>query len=183
MKSPKHNKTLDAELLFNKADQYDEKGDFRNAFKCFLAAAKLGNTGCQINLGNYYSWGKGVRKDPDKGVYWYKKAYENGDSTGAFNLAVHRKNEGNFRSAVIWFKKAIATNDGDACIELAKIYLGRKRGQKTAANLLKRALRMNERLISGGGKKEAESLLKEMSKIRKRGTRVGRDRILRRTGN
>lgn len=184
MKSPKHNKTLDAELLFNKADQYDEKGDFKNAFKCFLAAAHLGNTGCQVNLGNYYSSGKGVKKDPDKCVYWYKKAYKNGDGTGAFNLAMHRKDEGNLRSAVFWFKKIVAkNNDGDACVELAKIYKDRKRGQKIAANLLKRALRMNERLISGGGKEEAESLLKEMSKIRKRGTRVGRDRILRRTGN
>jgi TPR repeat protein len=167
MTSAKQKKMLEAERLFNKADQYDEKGDFKNAFKFFLAAARLGDTGCQSNLGNYYSWGRGVRKDPDKGVYWYKKAYKNGNGTGAFNLAMHRKKEGNLRSAVIWFKKIIA-NDGDACVELAKIYIGRKGGQKTAANLLKRALRMNERLMSGGGKEEAESLLKEISKVKKR---------------
>lgn len=169
MNSVKHDKTLEAERLFNEADQYDEKGDFKNAFKCFLAAAHLGNTGCQVNLGNYYSWGKGVRKNPDKGVYWYKKAYKNGDDTGAFNLAMHRKNEGNLRSAVFWFRKVVAkNNDGDAYVELAKIYIGRKRGQKAAARLLTRALRMNEMLMSGGGKEEAESLLKEISKIKKR---------------
>ena len=70
--SAKHNKTLEAERLFKEADQYDEKGDFKNAFKCFLAAAKLGDTGCQNNLGNYYSSGKGVRKNPVTSVYWYK---------------------------------------------------------------------------------------------------------------
>jgi TPR repeat protein len=169
MMSAKQIKTLDAERLFKKADQYDEKGDFKNAFKCFLAAAQLGNTGCQVNLGNYYSWGKGVRKDPDKGVYWYKKAYKNGYGTGAFNLAMQRKSEGNLRSAVFWFKKIVAkNNDGDACVELAKIYIGRKGGQNTAANLLKRALRMNERLMSGGAKEEAESLLKKISTTKKR---------------
>lgn len=169
MKSAKHNKALEAERLFNKADQYDEKGDFKNAFKCFLTAARLGDTGRQSNLGNYYASGKGVRKDSDSAVYWYKKAFKNGNGTAAFNLALHRKDEGNLRSAVFWFKKVLAkNNDGDACVELAKIYNAQKGGQKLAAKLLKRALRMNDRLISGGGKEEAESLLKEISKTKKR---------------
>lgn len=45
MKSAKHNNTGEAESLFGKAEQYEEKGDFESAFKCLLAAAQLGDTG------------------------------------------------------------------------------------------------------------------------------------------
>ena len=50
-------------------------------------------------------------------AYWYRQAYENGDGTGAFNLAIDKRDEGNFRAAVSWFKKAIAVNYCEACID------------------------------------------------------------------
>jgi TPR repeat protein len=161
----KRNKEQDAEALFLKAERYEEKKDFRNAFKCLLTAAELGDAGCQINLGNFYAWGRGVRKNLKEAAHWYKKAYKNGDRCGALNLAIDKRNAGNVRSAVIWFKKAIAMNDGDACIELAKIYIPRKHGQKAAAELLRQALLMGRDDISDAGKEEAESLLKEITTL------------------
>jgi TPR repeat protein len=73
-------------------------------------------------------------------------------------LAIDKRNEGNIRSAVVWFEKAIAMKDGEACIELAKIYTARKGGQSAAARLLRRALRLNRDCISEAGR-EAELLL------------------------
>ena len=128
---------LDPEKLFVEADEFEEKGNFKRAFQSFLAAARLGHAGCQVNLGNFYAAGKGTRKDMAAAAYWYQKAYRNGDRTGALNLAIDRRNGGRTRSAVIWFKKAIAMNDGDACIALAKIYKDRNGREEAAISLLK----------------------------------------------
>ncbi len=159
----KREKTPDPAKLFLEAERYEETGDFSSAFKCLLAAAQLGDSGSQLNLGNFYASGKGVRKSLEKAAYWYKRAYRSGDRSAASNLAIDRRNEGNIRSAVIWFKKAIALKDGDACIPLARIYKGRKGGQKIAVALLKRALRMSRSDFSESGREEAESLLKELT--------------------
>lgn len=166
MTSSKHDKTPNAEGLFREAEQHEEKGDFRGAFKCLLAAAQLGHHMSQLNLGNFYASGTGVKRDLAKAAHWYKKAYKNGNNDGALNLAIDKRNGGNIRSAVIWFKKAVAMNSGEACIELAKIYKARKGGQKTAADLLRRALRMSRDNISEAGKEEAESLLTALAKRR-----------------
>ena len=159
----KHTKKLDPQKLFLEAERYEETGDLKSAFKSLLAGARLGDSGCQANLGNFYASGKGTRKSLEKAAYWYKRAYRNGAGYAASNLAIDRRNAGNIGSAVVWFKKAIARKDGDACILLAKIYIARKDGQKVAATLLQRALRMNRNYLSESGREEAESLLKELT--------------------
>jgi TPR repeat protein len=160
-------KTPDPEKLFLEAERREASGDFRNAFKSLLAGARLGHSGCQVNLGNFYASGKGTRKSLQKAAHWYKQAYKNGDRCAASNLAIDRRNAGNIRSAVIWFKKAIALNDGDACIPLAKIYKARKGGQKAAVALLRQALQMNRNCISESGREEAELLLGEWIPMRR----------------
>src|SRR4029077_14811944 len=95
--------------------------------------------------------------------YWYKRAYRNGAGYAASNLAIDRRDAGNIRSAVFWFKRAIAQKDGDACILLARIYKARRGGRKVAVALLRRALRMNRNYITESGREEAESLLRELA--------------------
>ena len=163
----KRRKILDPEKLFLEAERYEESGDFSSAFKSLLAGAKLGHSSCQVNLGNFYASGKGTRRSLRRAAHWYKRAYKNGDSGAASNLAIDRRNAGNIRSAVIWFKKAIALDDAEACIPLAKIYMTRKGGQKAAIALLRQALRINRNCISESGREEAESLLKEWAAMRR----------------
>ena len=162
MTRAKRRKTLDPEKLFLEAERHAESRDFRNAFKSLLAGALLGDSGCQANLGNFYASGKGTKRNLQKAAYWHKRAYRNGAGYAAANLAIDRRNAGNIRSAVIWFKKAIAMNDGDACIPLAKIYKARKSGRKVAIAMLRRALRMNTNCMTESGREEAESLLREL---------------------
>lgn len=157
----------DPHKLLLEAERYEKRGDLRHAFKALLAGALLEDSGCQSNLGNFYSSGKGVRRSLEKAAYWYKRAYRNGAGYAASNLAIDRRNTGNVRSAVVWFKKAIALKDGDACIELAKIYKSRKGAQKIAVALLRRALRMS-RYLTESGREEAESLLKELASLTRR---------------
>jgi len=159
----KRSVTPDPEKLLLEAERYEERGDFRNAFKSLLAGALLEDSGCQSNLGNCYASGRGVRRSLEKAAYWYRRAYRNGAGYAASNLAIDRRNAGNIRSAVVWFKKAIALKDGDACIEMAKIYKSRKGGRKTAVALLRRSLRMSREYVTESGREEAESLLKELA--------------------
>ena len=152
--------------------------DSRNAFKCLLTAAQSGDTWGQVNLGSSYASGTGVRRSLRKAAYWYKKAYNNGNSWGSLNLAIDRTNQGRIRSAVIWFKKAAEMNDGAAFLELAKIYKARKGGKKAAASLLRRALRMGRDDISYDAREEVESLLKEITKLQEHsGTRSPRTKL------
>lgn len=159
MTSATRSKRRDPEKLFVEAGRFEEKDDLKNAFQCFHAVAHLGHALSQVSLGNFYADGVGVRKDRPKAAYWYKKAYRNGYRDGAMNLAIDRRNEGNTRSAVVWFKKAIAMNSGDAFVALAKIYGSRKRGQRAAMDLLRRALRLGRDHISEETKEEAKCLL------------------------
>lgn len=85
-----------------------------------------------------------------------------GAGDAASNPTIDRRTAGNIRSAVIWFRKAIALNDGDACIELAKLCQARKGGQESAVALLRRALKMNRNYKTEGGRQEAESLPREL---------------------
>ena len=171
MRSTKSKIAPSAESLFLEAYHHEEIGNLKNAFKCLLASARLGDTGAQLNLGNFYATGKGIRRDLAEAARWYQKAYKVGERTGATNLAIDRRNAGRTRSAVIWFKKAIAMNDGDACIELAKLYRHHKTKEKAACDLLRRALLMNRSDISDAGKEEAASLLHDIEISGKGGPR------------
>jgi uncharacterized protein len=158
----------DPESTFLEAERYEEQGKFKKAFDCLLRAARLGHDGCQLNVGNFYSSGKGVRKNPEQAAYWYRQAYKNGNSTGAFNLAIDRRNDGNIRSAFVWFKKAWAMNDGEAAIELAKLYVTKRDGTKKAIELLKKASVLKRAEISDEAKHEAKILLLELTAGKKR---------------
>ncbi len=153
-----------ADSLFLKAEQCEKGGDLRAAFSSLLTAARLGHAMSQVSLGNFYADGKGVRRNRRSAAHWYRKAYENGYRDGALNLAIDRRNEGNLRSAVTWFKNALALNSGDACMELAKIYKSRRGGKKKAIGYLKRALRMSSDDITEDAKAQAKSLLKELAR-------------------
>ncbi len=66
MKSTMIDEIHDPEVLFLEAYKNEERKDFKSAFKCLLRAAQLGDTGSQINLGNFYSWGKGCKEESEE---------------------------------------------------------------------------------------------------------------------
>jgi uncharacterized protein len=159
----KQKATSDPESLFLEAEHHEEKGEFKKAFHCLLAAAELGDSGSQLNLGNFYARGKGTRRNYEQAARWYKEAYKNGIGCGAHNLAIDLRNQGKFRSAEVWFKKAIAMKEGSAYLALAEMYLDRRNGKKAAVELLKRALLLTRSDISEDDKEKAESLLKDLA--------------------
>lgn len=100
------NKTKARDLL-EQGCEYEELGQFDLAFECYQKAAKMGNKESQVNLGNLYDSGQGCTQDPQKAVYWYKRAVKNGESNGAYCLSVHYKKLGIHRWEKYWFLKAV----------------------------------------------------------------------------
>jgi TPR repeat protein len=158
------NSGASGEELFRDAELKEERGDFHGAFKSLLAAAKLGDVGSQINLGNFYAAGRGVKKNLLEAARWYKQVYRNGQPTGALNLAVDLEKQGNIRGAVAWLKRAIAMNDGDAHLRLARIYQKKRNGIQTAISLLEKAILLSPSNISDQTREQADKLLKRLSR-------------------
>jgi TPR repeat protein len=90
------------------------------------------------------------------------KVYRNGVSAGAVSLSVDLQKQGNMRGAIAWLKRAAAMNDGDACVQLARIYLKRRGGTKTAAALLRKAASFSSGGTSDDAREQAEVLLKSI---------------------
>lgn len=152
-----------AEVLFRQAELRADRGDSKGSFEHYMAAAKLGNVLCQLAVGNLYAAGKGVKKNPQEAARWYRTAYRNGLSAGALNLSVDLREQGNLRGAVAWLKRAIAMEDGEAYVQLAKIHLRDRRGVKSAVPLLRKALELSRSHISDDSRSEAASLLRDIN--------------------
>ena len=151
--------TSEAETLFVRAEQAEERGLLEDAASLWLRAANLEHSGAQVNLGNAFSWGKGVPQSNLKAAYWYKRAYRNGDESGALNFAVDKLKEGNTRAAICWLKKAIELGSGEAAVALAKVYLDRPNGKSKAIELLRLTRRMKRAEISEQAQEDAAALL------------------------
>jgi TPR repeat protein len=95
-----------ARFDFERGYDFEENGKLGEAFKFYLKAAKHGSIEAQVSLGNLYDEGKGCPKDPQKAVYWYKRAIKAGCPEAAYNLGVHYRQNNKQRWAQYWFKRA-----------------------------------------------------------------------------
>jgi TPR repeat protein len=163
-KRPRKSKTDD---LFMRADKLADEGDLKSAFRLFLAAAKAGDSSCQINLGNFYDDGKGVRRNRSAAMFWYKRAYRRGESSAAHNIGVMWRNEKKHRRALEWFKKAVKLGDDEANLEIAKHYLEVDHNPRSAIPHLRKVCESN--WVTEAGRAEANTLLR---RARKRANRV-----------
>lgn len=151
------------EALFVEAEKAEADGNLQAATQLLLAAAKLGHTGAQVALGNSFSSGRGVPRSLMKAAYWYRRAYEGGDESGALNLGINKLKVGNTRSAIPWLKRAVELHSGEAALELAKTYLCRRGGKRKAVGLLKMTQQMRRSEISEQAKEDAAMLLSSLA--------------------
>ena len=155
----------DAEKLYIKADKEWDKGNLKVAFDLFLEGAKAGEEGSQNCLGIFYECGLGIRKNSKKALSWYKKSIKNDSSPAIENIAHYYFKQGNPTRAKFWYKKAIKAGNGNASLEMAKIYLSSKQNKhntKCAIKYLKKALICEPyETITLDSYEEAEKLLAE----------------------
>jgi TPR repeat protein len=151
------NKSI-AESLFRRADRQADAGKLRSAFRLMLAAAKLGDIGAQLNVGNYYVDGMGVGQNRSAGLYWYKKAYRRGYSSAAHNIGIYWKSTKQFKRALNWFKKAVAMGDEESNLDIGKYYLYQESNFRKAIQHFKRVT--HSRWNSEAAVEEAQQLLR-----------------------
>ncbi len=72
--------------------EYELAGDWHQALTCLKVGAKNGDSGCQVNLGNYLSEGRSAPQSWKEAARWYRRAYRQGYSVGALNLAIDFSN-------------------------------------------------------------------------------------------
>ena len=109
--------------LFNQADEAFDNGDLDKAFSLFKKGADSGDHHAMTRLGAMYSDGEGVEVNIDESILWDLKAISSGSTLSLFNLAITYRTLGDIKSAKAWLEKAIAAGDGEACLQLAKLYM------------------------------------------------------------
>ena len=95
-----------------RADKEWERGRLGPAFRLMLAAAKMRESGAQVNVGYMYDNGVGTRHNKGLALYWYRRAYRRGEGTAAHNIGAVWRDDGNFQRALYWFERALQMNGG-----------------------------------------------------------------------
>jgi len=160
-------KSTRAEEIYLRGQRQQDSGNLKSGFRLLLAAAKLGDSGAQHNLGYTYDIGIGVRPNRTAAMFWYKKAYRNGRGGGspANNIGTIFRDEHNYPAAVRWFRRAVRYGNVDANLELARIYLKNPRQQNKAPACLKEILKTTPPIgVGEDDQREARKLLKQFEK-------------------
>jgi len=152
------------DLLYMEAGLLDERSRYTEALPLLLKGAKAGDTSCQILLGNYLSDGrKGIPVDERRAIYWYKRAYKQGCSIGASNLAMHYRKQGDVDEAYRWYELAVKSGDNEAHLALAKIWLHDRGDKAKAIKHLKAVFQGNPNDVSELGRDEARTVLRRLA--------------------
>lgn len=103
----------------------DEQDDAEKAFDWALKGAEEGFDAAMSNLGGMYRRGHGVKKNLDKAIEWYQKAYElHGDDAGfaAYQLAGIYSDEENVVKKWKWTKKSAQEGYDEAMLDMGLRY-------------------------------------------------------------
>ncbi len=120
-------KAQNADEIFTRANALWESRRNKEALQLFTQAAQLGSASAKHNVGYFYDEGIGTKKDFGRALSWYKKAWRTDRQSGTcINIAKLYESKKQMRLAIAWLRKAVAESDGDAALELAKLYLRRK---------------------------------------------------------
>lgn len=111
----------------NKAKEFYEKNDMKQAIYWFEQAAQKGNKDAQTMVAGAYLDGMpGVEVNPQKAAYWCEKSANNGDPIGQLFLGYcFARGEGkpyDMQQAISWWKKSATQNNVDAQWNLSICY-------------------------------------------------------------
>lgn len=94
------------------------------AYEYFLEAAKLGHTEACYYTGLYLHQGKGVKKDLDEAVFWYKKAALKHEKNALYHLAMIliKSNHNDYHQIFVLLEEAAKLDHPHAQYNLAVMY-------------------------------------------------------------
>lgn len=148
--------------LFERASTEYEGGDFKKAFSLFLNAAEGGSVDAMERLASMYGAGEGTGLDFEKSIYWDKKAVDNGSILSLLNLGITYRSVGDIRLSKSWFEKALAAGDGEAALQLAKLYMVSEKEAGIVVGLLNAAI--DSKTLCDASLEEASKFLTEYSR-------------------
>ncbi len=151
-------RSLDA--LYTSAYQQYERGRMRSALRLFLEGAKRGDPNAQNMVGYFFDTGTGTKRTRHEAMRWYKRAYSHGSRVAASNIGTIYRDEGNFRWALYWFRRAVQLRDADANLEIANLLLARNDCDEGAVPFLVRAIKAKSTDVTEDSRERARQLLK-----------------------
>jgi TPR repeat protein len=151
-----------SEALFFRADKKWDNGNLHAAFRLFLASAKAGDKGAQLNVGNCYASGSGTRRSEAAALYWYKRAYRHGDASAANNIGTVWRDKGKPQRALRWFQRAVKLGNEDSNLDIAKHYLLNTQDPQNAIPYLEKVCQSDR--VTEASAEEAKRLLKRAKK-------------------
>jgi TPR repeat protein len=154
--------------LFDQANEEWEAGNLSKAFSLFNAAASGGDLYAFNSIGYFFDCGLGLTPNFDKALFWYKKAARVGDVCAYSNIGLLYLKCGNERQAKFWLAKAISEDDGDAALEMAKIFLRIKSKKNVALAVMYLQAAIRSKSTSEASREEANHLLAEARGATKR---------------
>ncbi len=156
--------------MYKRAEKEWRQGRVRSAFRLYLAAAEVGVVSAFRIVGQFYDCGTGVRANEAKALYWYRRAYRQGDRSAANNIGCIWRDRNKLSRAIRWFHRAVELGDDDANLNLAKICLRNGGDLRKTNHYLNKVWR--SRHVTQGSRVEAMQLLRKIKT--KRTIRVGR---------
>lgn len=151
-----------AEQLLTRACAQWDRGELRSAFSLLVSASKLGDCAAQLDLGYFYDLGLGVKRNRERAMHWYRRAWRNGDPSGANNIGTIFRDEGQPRQALAWFLKAVAKGDPDANLEIAKLYIKEGWRNEKASRYLERVVKARPQTVTEHSREQAIMLLRKV---------------------
>ena len=126
--------------------------------------AKAGDRSMQLNLGYFYDTGRGVRRDRERAMYWYRRAYRRGDASAANNIGTIYRDEKRWVLALRWFGRAVDLGDPEANLAIAKILMSQGEPRTRVRGHLKKVLvGWKRERVCENSFEEATALLKQLS--------------------
>ncbi len=107
----------------------DAKGAFvlepdrKGALEWSRAGAVLGDARAMVVLADALTQGATSEENVREATRWYRRAFELGNTTGAYNLGCTLQHLGRHTEAVRWFRKALDAGDLSALVPLAQAEL------------------------------------------------------------
>jgi len=150
---------MNSESVYLEADAAYENGEIEKAFRLFLRAAEEGDYDAMARVANMYSCGEGVTCNYEKAIEWEQRAIASGKTSSYINLAISYRTIGDMRMAKQWLEEAYRAGDGEAALELAKLYTVCESSKDTVLKYLNDTLHSPN--VSEGSVEEARELLRE----------------------